>query len=158
MVLDPSLERAINNSIAYILHLFDFIYPVLNSWILLNSSIIHVIPLQQLRESKREKRAADLVKQDDEVTIKLESAAIERSKSVDSAVLGKYSLWRKEIDNENSDSTVRLIRDQIIMAKVYVSLAKMKNKLHLANELQTRIKESHRSLGEATSDTDLHHR
>jgi alpha-1,4-galacturonosyltransferase len=110
---------------------------------------------RQLREKRREKRAADLIKPDDEVTIKLENAAIERSKSVDSAVLGKYSIWRKENDNENSDSTVRLIRDQIIMARVYLSIATMKNKLDLAQELQNRLKESQRVLGEATTDSDL---
>ncbi|XP_057794055.1 polygalacturonate 4-alpha-galacturonosyltransferase-like isoform X4 [Salvia miltiorrhiza] len=111
---------------------------------------------RQLREKRREKRAADMVKQDDEVTVKLENAAIERSKSVDSAVLGKYSIWRKENDNENTDSTVRLIRDQMIMARVYISLARMKNKTDLANELQNRLKESQRSLGDATADSDLH--
>ncbi|XP_042013545.1 polygalacturonate 4-alpha-galacturonosyltransferase-like isoform X4 [Salvia splendens] len=111
---------------------------------------------RQLREKRREKRAADLVKPDDEVTVKLENAAIERSKSVDSAVLGKYSIWRKENDNENTDSTVRLIRDQLIMARVYTSLARMKNKTDLANELQNRLKESQRSLGDVTVDSDLH--
>ncbi|XP_051139099.1 polygalacturonate 4-alpha-galacturonosyltransferase-like [Andrographis paniculata] len=110
---------------------------------------------RQLRTKRREKRAADLLKKDDEVTVKLETAAIERSKSVDSAVLGKYSIWRKEIDSDNADSTVRLIRDQMIMARVYVSLARMKNKLDLVNELQIRLKESQRSLGEATTDSDL---
>lgn len=112
--------------------------------------------MQQLREKRREKRASDLVKRDD-VTLKLENAAIERSKSVDSAVLGKYSIWRKENENENSDSTVRLMRDQMIMAKVYVSLATMKNKTDLAQELQNRLKESQRALGDATADSDLQH-
>ncbi|KAD4982717.1 hypothetical protein R6Q59_002347 [Mikania micrantha] len=112
---------------------------------------------RQLREKRREKRAADLLKQDDDVIIKLENAAIERSKSVDSAVLGKYSIWRKETDNENIDTTVRLMRDQMIMARVYVSIALMKNKTNLANELQTRIKESQRALGDSTTDNDLNH-
>lgn len=98
------------------------------------------------------------MRQDDEATIKLENAAIERSKSVDSAVLGKYSIWRKEIENDNSDSTVRLMRDQMIMARVYASIAKMKNKLDLQQELLSRLKESQRSLGEASADSDLHHR
>lgn len=93
-----------------------------------------------------------------EAIVKLENTAIERSKSVDSAVLGKYNIWRKEVDSENSDSTVRLMRDQIIMARVYHSLAKMKNKMSLHQELQTRIKESQRAVGEATADADLHHR
>jgi alpha-1,4-galacturonosyltransferase len=98
------------------------------------------------------------VRKDDETTVKLENTAIERSKSVDSAVLGKYSIWRKENENENSDSTVRLMRDQMIMARVYVSIAKMKNKVDLYQQLQTRLKESQRALGEATADSDLHQR
>lgn len=100
----------------------------------------------------------ELVHKDDEARVKLENAAIERSKVVDSAVLGKYSIWRKENENENSDSTVRLMRDQIIMARVYSALAKSKNKSDLYQKLQTRIKESQRAVGEASADADLHHR
>ncbi|XP_076901245.1 polygalacturonate 4-alpha-galacturonosyltransferase-like [Bidens hawaiensis] len=110
---------------------------------------------RQLRDKRRETRAADLVKKDDDVIIKLENAAIERSKSVDSAVLGKYSIWRKENDNENIDTTIRLFRDQMIMARVYVSIATMKNKTQLARELQSQLKESQRALGDATTDADL---
>lgn len=72
--------------------------------------------------------------------------------------MGKYSIWRRENENENSDSTVRLMRDQVIMARVYISIARMKNKLDLVHELQNRLKESQRALGEATADSDLHHR
>lgn len=114
--------------------------------------------LQQLREKRREKRASELIQRDDEAIIKLENAAMERSKSVDSSVLGKYSIWRKENENENSDSTVRLMRDQIIMARVYLGIAKMKNKLDFYQQLQTRLKESQRALGDASADTDLHQR
>ncbi|KAJ6851163.1 polygalacturonate 4-alpha-galacturonosyltransferase-like [Iris pallida] len=114
------------------------------------------IARRHLREKRREKRALDLVQQDDEALIKLENAAIERSKAVDSAVLGKYSIWRKENENENSDSTVRLMRDQIIMARVYSIIAKSKDKLDLYQALLTRLKESQRALGEANADVDLH--
>ncbi|KAJ9556360.1 hypothetical protein OSB04_010974 [Centaurea solstitialis] len=113
---------------------------------------------RQLRDKRRETRAADLVKKDDDVIIKLENAAIERSKSVDSAVLGKYSIWRKENDNENTDTTVRLVRDQMIMARVYKSIATMKNNTQLARELQNQLKESQRALGDATADADLNRR
>uniref|UniRef100_A0A2N9H4S1 Reverse transcriptase zinc-binding domain-containing protein n=1 Tax=Fagus sylvatica TaxID=28930 RepID=A0A2N9H4S1_FAGSY len=112
---------------------------------------------RQLREKRLQKRASELVQQDDEAIVKLENAAIERSKSVDSAVLGKYSIWRKENENENSDSMVRLMRDQIIMARVYLSIAKMKKKGELYHQLEVRLKESLRALGEANADTDLHH-
>ncbi|KAB2002818.1 hypothetical protein ES319_D11G091000v1 [Gossypium barbadense] len=112
---------------------------------------------RQLRDDRREKRATELVKQDEKVTVKLENAAIERSKAVDSAVLGKYNLWRRENENVNSDSTVRLMRDQIIMSKVYVSIAKSKNKLELQQELQIRLKEIQQALGESTADSGLPH-
>ncbi|OIT39482.1 polygalacturonate 4-alpha-galacturonosyltransferase [Nicotiana attenuata] len=110
---------------------------------------------RQLRERRREKHDAALVKQDDDVTVKLENAALERSKSVDSAVLGKYSIWRKENENENTDSKVRLMRDQMVMARVYISIATTKKKIGLAQELQNQLKESQHALGEATSDADL---
>ncbi|KAH1106976.1 hypothetical protein J1N35_010744 [Gossypium stocksii] len=112
---------------------------------------------RQLRDNRRAKRAAELVQQDDEATLKLENAAIERSRAVDSAVLGRYNIWRREIENENSDSTVRLMRDQIIMAQVYIGIAKMKNKLGLQQELKIRVKESQRAVGESTVDADLPH-
>ncbi|KAA8520553.1 hypothetical protein F0562_014809 [Nyssa sinensis] len=49
------------------------------------------------------------------------------------------------------------MRDQMIMARVYISIANMKNKHELARELQSRLKESQRSLGDVTSDADLQH-
>ncbi|XP_042512440.1 polygalacturonate 4-alpha-galacturonosyltransferase-like [Macadamia integrifolia] len=110
---------------------------------------------RRLREKRREKQADELVHQDDGAIVKLENAAIERSKAVDSSVLGKYSIWRKENENENSDSTVRLMRDQMIMARVYANIAKMKNKLNLYQELLARLKESQHALGEANADADL---
>nr|GFA33992.1 polygalacturonate 4-alpha-galacturonosyltransferase-like [Tanacetum cinerariifolium] len=92
---------------------------------------------------------------DDDHSQYLKSEAIELSKLVDSAVLGKYSIWRKEADNENVDTTIRLMRDQIIMAMVYLSIANMKNKSDMVHELQDHIKESQRALGDATTDNDL---
>ncbi|PNY14509.1 polygalacturonate 4-alpha-galacturonosyltransferase-like protein [Trifolium pratense] len=112
---------------------------------------------RQLIEKRREKRAAELVKMDNEVIVKLENAAIDRSRSVESAVLGKYNIWRKEVENENADSSVRFMRDQIIMARVYASIAEMKDMLELYQELQFRLKESQHALGDAITDSDLHH-
>lgn len=100
----------------------------------------------------------ELVQQDEEALVKLENAAIERSKAVDSAVLGKYSIWRRDNENENTDIKVRFMRDQIIMARVFSVIAKSKNKLDLYQELLNRIKESQRAVGEANADSDLHHR
>ncbi|CAN8254069.1 unnamed protein product [Cochlearia groenlandica] len=110
---------------------------------------------RQLREKRREMRANELVQHNDDTILKLENAAIERSKSVDSAVLGKYSIWRRENENDNSDSNIRLMRDQVIMARVYSGIAKLKNKTDLLQELQARVKDSKHVLGESTSDADL---
>lgn len=97
----------------------------------------------------------EVVQQDDEALVKLENTGIERSKAVDSAVLGKYSIWRRENENEKADSRVRLMRDQMIMARIYSVLAKSRDKLDLYQELLARLKESQRSLGEATADAEL---
>ncbi|XP_042506023.1 polygalacturonate 4-alpha-galacturonosyltransferase-like isoform X2 [Macadamia integrifolia] len=113
------------------------------------------IARRQLREKRREKGAAELVHQDTEAIIKLENSAIEHSKAVDSSVLGKYCLLRRENENENLDSTIRLMRDQMIMARVYATIARMKNKLDLYLELSERLKESQCALGDANTDADL---
>lgn len=97
----------------------------------------------------------EVVQQDDEALVKLENTGIERSKPVDSAVLGKYSIWRRENENEKADSRVRLMRDQMIMARIYFVLAKSRDKLDLYQELLARLNESQRSLGEATADAEL---
>ncbi|KAL9271537.1 Polygalacturonate 4-alpha-galacturonosyltransferase-like protein [Drosera capensis] len=110
---------------------------------------------RKLREKRRVKRVNALLKLNDDAVLRLENEAIEGSKSVYSAILGKYNIWRKKNENDNSDSAVRLMRDQIIMAKVYLGLAKMKNKTDLFQELQIKLKESQRALGEATNDSDL---
>ncbi|CAL9127839.1 unnamed protein product [Musa acuminata var. zebrina] len=112
---------------------------------------------RQLREERHEQKQMVFTQQDDEAVVRLENAAIERSKAVDSAVLGKYSIWRRENENENSDSRVRLMRDQIIMGRIYSVLAKSRNKLDLYQELLSRIKESQHVVGEANADADLHH-
>lgn len=110
---------------------------------------------RQLRQKRREKRSTELIQQDEEERVELENAAIKRSKEVDSAVLGKYSIWRRENENENSDSTVRLMRDQLIMARVYSSISQARNNLDLYQELMVRTKECQRALGEAITDSDL---
>lgn len=99
--------------------------------------------------------ASDSRKLDDEVFVQLENADIEHSKAVDSAVLGKYNLWRREYDNEHTDTKVKFMRDQMIMARVYMVLAKSKSMFDLYDELLNQLKESQRVVGKATADADL---
>ncbi|KAF2312675.1 hypothetical protein GH714_039525 [Hevea brasiliensis] len=53
------------------------------------------------------------------------------------------------------DARVRQLRDQLIRAKVYLSLPVTKNNPHLTRELRLRIKEVQRVVGDATKDSDL---
>ncbi|KAK9285791.1 hypothetical protein L1049_024992 [Liquidambar formosana] len=110
---------------------------------------------RRLREERKELRTAELLRLDKEAENQIEAAAIERSKELNTTARGKYSIWRREYDNPNSDSTLKLMRDQIIMAKAYGSIARSKNKLDLYDSLMKHIKESQRSIGEAMSDADL---
>ncbi|GAB4838662.1 Probable galacturonosyltransferase 3 [Ancistrocladus abbreviatus] len=120
-------------------------------------SAVDPIKLQRqiLRQQRRDLRAAELIGQGKEMDDQMESAAIERSKGLDTTVKGKYSIWRRDYENPNSDATVKLMRDQIIMAKVYASIAKGKNKSGLYDSLIKHSRESLRAIGEANSDSEL---
>ncbi|OVA00617.1 Glycosyl transferase [Macleaya cordata] len=111
---------------------------------------------RELRQQRKELRSAELIQHDKDTENLMEAAAIERSKQLNTSVRGKYSIWRREYENPNSDSTLKLIRDQIIMAKAYASIAKPKNELRLYDSLMKHIKDNQRAIGEASSDAELH--
>lgn len=53
------------------------------------------------------------------------------------------------------DFRVRQLKDQLIKAKVYLSLPATRNNANFVRELRLRIKEVQRALGDATKDSDL---
>lgn len=85
----------------------------------------------------------------------MEEAAIERAKTFDTSIKSRYGIWRKEYESPNSDSTVRLMRDQIIMAKAYASIAKAKNETGIYDSLITHSKRSQQAIEKATFDSEL---
>jgi alpha-1,4-galacturonosyltransferase len=109
-----------------------------------------------MRLQRRKARAAELVQQNKETENRIVSAAIERSKGFDTTIKGKYSIWRKEYENPNSDSTLKLMRDQIIMAKAYSNIAKSMNKTVLYEALVKHSRDSQLAIGDAHSDAELH--
>lgn len=109
-----------------------------------------------MRQERRDLRTAQLIRQDE--TENQMAAAVERSKNLDTTVKGKYSIWRRDYDNPNSDSTLKLMRDQLIMAKAYANIAKSKNESSLYNSLMKHSRESQHAIGEANSDAELHPR
>lgn len=108
-----------------------------------------------MRLERRKARAAELSQQNKETDNRIVSAAVERSKGFDTTITGKYSIWRKEYENPNSDSTVKLMRDQIIMAKAYSNIAKSKNKTALYEALVKHSRDSKLAIGDANSDAEL---
>lgn len=110
---------------------------------------------QILRRKRREVRSAELMRQDKDMDSEMEKAAIERAEGLDTTFLGKYSIWRRDYDNSNSDSTLKLMRDQIIMAKAYATIAKAKNESSLYDSLMKCTKDSLTAIGEANSDAEL---
>lgn len=111
-----------------------------------------------MRQERKYLRTAELLSLDKDADIQMAEAAIERSKTLDTTIKGKYSIWRRDYENPNSDSTLKLMRDQIIMAKVYANIAKSKNETGLYNSLMTHSRRSQRVIGEASSDAELHSR
>ena len=51
---------------------------------------------------------------------------------------------------------MRLIRDQVIMARGYMAIAAQHNDGALVRDLKSQLKDSQKALGEASSDTELH--
>ncbi|TKY53884.1 galacturonosyltransferase 4 [Spatholobus suberectus] len=61
----------------------------------------------------------------------------------------------KQNDQIPSDARVRQLKDQLIQAKVYLSLQAVRNSPHLTRELRLRVKEVSRTLGDVSKDSDL---
>lgn len=111
-----------------------------------------------MRQRRRDLRTALLARQDEEADNQTRAAAIKQSESLDTTVKGKYSIWRRDYENPHSDSMLKLMRDQIIMAKAYANIAKSNNETSLYDLLMEHSRESRHAIREATSDAELHPR
>ncbi|XP_078161134.1 galacturonosyltransferase 3 isoform X4 [Carex rostrata] len=109
-----------------------------------------------LRQKRREKRTMDLIHMSQENETKIQNAAINRTKNFVNKVQDRYSIWRVLYQNPMSDSVLMLMKDQIIMAKVYASIFYSKKELDLYQLLIMRIKENQDAIGDASSDNELH--
>ncbi|KAK1437831.1 hypothetical protein QVD17_03631 [Tagetes erecta] len=132
-------------------------HAVLNEQPHKTSSPMHPAKLKRraLRQERRDRRTAELIQVSQKGMTQMEEAAIERAKMFDTSVKGKYSIWRKEYESPNSDSMVKLMRDQIIMAKAYASIAKAKNETGIYDSLIQHSKRNQQAIEKATSDSEL---
>lgn len=110
------------------------------------------------RQKRRELRTAALIQQDKDSEDKMQAVALEKAKGFEPRVKGKYSIWRKDYESLNPDTTLKLIRDQIILAKAYANIAKSMNDSDLYSNLIKQCRESQNAIGEAKSDSELHPR
>ncbi|CAH8387009.1 unnamed protein product [Eruca vesicaria subsp. sativa] len=93
---------------------------------------------RRMRQERREKRAQELMNPKN--LEELEKAAIERTRTVDSVAIGNFSIWRNDYHkSKNFEDLLSLRQDQIIMVRVYTTLANMTNNLALHEELETQL-------------------
>ncbi|KAK4761117.1 hypothetical protein SAY87_006010 [Trapa incisa] len=109
----------------------------------------------------RERKTAQ---SDKEQSVKLSQNFLENFTRNADASVGyhsvKSSLNRRKPEKQNEpmaqlDARVCQLKDQLIRAKIYMSLAATKNNPHFIRELRLRIKEVQRVLGAATKDSEL---
>ncbi|KAL1190181.1 putative galacturonosyltransferase 3 [Cardamine amara subsp. amara] len=110
---------------------------------------------QILRQERRGQRTQELIQQEKETDEQMQEAAIEKSMSFENSVIGKYSIWRRDYESPNADAILKLMRDQIIMAKAYANIAKSKNATNLYVFLKQQCRENQHVIGKATFDADL---
>lgn len=84
----------------------------------------------------------------------MENEAISRSEDLDNVFRKSYTIWRKP-EIQKPDYTLKLMKDQIAMAKVYAFIARSKEETELYNFLMKHIKESRCIVREAHSDAEL---
>lgn len=124
-------------------------------WYFVSGSSLCYLNLQQLRQVRKKKRIAELVDMNKETEMQMRRAAIERTNEFNNIKKSWYSIWRKAYYNPLSDSTVKLMKDQIIMAKAYAIAAHSTGEHDLHISLMRQIKESRRAIGDASLDSEL---
>lgn len=70
-------------------------------------------------------------------------------------VVSSPSTWKRDSDGDNSDALVRLMRDQLIMARAYANIAQGQGHYDLVRDLKLRIKEHTNIVGDANVDAEL---
>jgi alpha-1,4-galacturonosyltransferase len=111
--------------------------------------------LQVFRRRRKERRVQELLQMDKKIELQMRNAAINSSRNFNNKVRGSYNIWRQEFRLVNTDSTLRLMKDQIIMAKLYATIALSQKEPDMYALLMKRIKESQTSIGDALIDSEL---
>ncbi|EHA8586638.1 Polygalacturonate 4-alpha-galacturonosyltransferase [Cocos nucifera] len=109
----------------------------------------------QLHQKWKKKGTNEMIQLSKDAELQMQIAAMEWSKHFNNTLRGLHSIWRREHQNHHQDSTLKLMKDQIIMATVYASIASSKKNLDLAKHLMKHIKQNQDAIKEANSDAEL---
>ncbi|KAM0915988.1 hypothetical protein ACQ4PT_010464 [Festuca glaucescens] len=107
------------------------------------------------RRRRKEQRIHELLHMDKEAELQMRNMAMNSSRNFDNRVKVSYNIWRQEFHHTNTDSTLKLMKDQIIMAKVYATIARSQDESELYGSLMKCIKESKAAFGDAHMDSEL---
>ncbi|KAM0942126.1 putative polygalacturonate 4-alpha-galacturonosyltransferase [Dioscorea sansibarensis] len=111
---------------------------------------------ENLGQGSRENRAVELVQLNKDAELQMQNEAIRRSRQFNNPIREMRDKWNRDSRRSNTVSTIRIMQAQIVMAKVYASIARSKNDTGLANSLMKHVKESLQAIGGADSDAELH--
>lgn len=87
--------------------------------------------------------------------LKHEQPATQTSEKADGGETVRSRVEQDNVQAALPNARVRHLKDQLIRAKVYLSLPGTRNNPHLTRELRLRIKEVQRTLGDASKDSEL---
>ena len=74
---------------------------------------------------------------------------------MEGGIMRSHSVWRPEEISANSDNIVRVMRDQLIMARAYANIASIHNDARLVQDLKNHIKEIVKLLEDVSVDSEL---
>jgi alpha-1,4-galacturonosyltransferase len=98
---------------------------------------------------------ARIAEEEDQMN-KLEADAFQRTKELEQGILDEYSASQQQKGKiKSSDSRIRLMRDQLIMARAYTYLAQATNHVRLVHDLKFRIKDYQKTLADCNFDSEL---
>jgi len=98
---------------------------------------------------------ARIAEEEDQMN-RLEADAFQRTKELEQGILDEYSASQQQKGKtKSSDSQIRLMRDQLIMARAYTYLAQATNHVRLVHDLKFRIKDYQKTLADCNLDSEL---
>uniref|UniRef100_A0A1D1YSM6 Hexosyltransferase n=1 Tax=Anthurium amnicola TaxID=1678845 RepID=A0A1D1YSM6_9ARAE len=100
-------------------------------------------------------RIPDAVSSGNDEETKSQQLSKQNSSKVDARDTSETNTTKHGGNTPMPDARVRQLRDQLIRAKVYLSLGPTRSNPHFIRELRVRIREVQRALGDATKDSEL---